>query len=215
MIAFLLAGYLRDSESASTWTLAAQKLQSSLWPTFLRLDASHQAGRVRSAIRILAAAMPIVALLTAIAGIVTPLGLGEALRPSGETSASFEYARDPSAFLAGTTPRGTQELSRLCRSSGGVLSDPAPCPYTGDEVDLDPNDPGVNSTWDNLSTDIPDVLREIFSSGTAGKGTTVANFFDIEWRQYTSTVVESHNDNNPYGIGIFRQLESFILDDRY
>lgn len=215
VIAFLLAGYLSDSETASTWTLAANKIQSSLWPNLLRVDTTNKSGRVRGIIRIFATAMPLVALLTAISGIVTPLGLGEELRAGGQASPSFEYAADPSAFRAGTSPRGTQEFSRLCSRGSDSLGFPMACPYNNDEVDFEQDDEGVSVSFDNLSTKIPDILREIFSSGTAGEGSTVANFFDIEFRQYTSTVQEDYNDNNPYGIGLYRQLESFILEDRY
>ena len=214
VIAFVLAGYLKDSESASTWTLAAQKLQSSLWPTLLRLDSSYKSG-VRSVIRVLATAMPVFALLAAIAGIVTPLGLGEELRPSGETSASFEYVPDTSAFLAGTTPRGKEGFSRLCSVGRGLLASPSACPYTGDQINRESDDDGISVEWDNISTDIPDIIQEIFSSGTASEKTTVSNFFDIEWRQYTSTVRDNVNNNNTYGIGIYRQLESFILENKY
>lgn len=215
IIAFLLAGYLRDSETASTWTVAAHKLHASLWPSLLRLDTAHKSGRVRGAIRIFASAMPIVALLTAIAGIVTPLGLGEELRAAGQSSPSFEYAKDPSAFWAGTSPRGRAELSRLCSRGRESLSVSMPCPYHNDEGTFEQNDEGIDSDFDNISTNIPDILREIFTSGTAGEKSTIANFFDIEFRQYTTTVDDDFNNKDPYGLGLYRQLESFILENRY
>lgn len=215
VIAFLLAGYLRDSETATTWTVAAHKLHTSLWPSLLRLDSAHKAGRVRGAIRIFAAAMPGLALLTAIAGIVTPLGLGEELRPTGHASPSFEYAPDPGAFLAGTSPRGIQDFSRLCHRGREALSFPISCPYNDDDVEFEQDDEGASVSFDNMKTDVADILREIFSSGTAGEATTVANFFDIEYRQQTSTVREDYNNNEPYGTGLYRQLESFILENKY
>lgn len=159
--------------------------------------------------------MPVIALITALAGVITPLGLGDELRPTSETSASFEYAKDNSPFLPGTSPRGLFDLSRKCWLGEQVRGAPGACPYTDDQVNVSIDDAGFNVSNNGLTTNIPDILREIFGSGTAGKPTTVSNFFDIEWRQYTSNVDENYNDGNPFGIGQYRQLESLILEDKY
>lgn len=159
--------------------------------------------------------MPVIALITALAGIITPLGLGEELRPTSETSASFEYAKDTSPFLSGTSPRGLFPLSRKCWLGEQTRGAPGACPYTGDEVDVSIDDEGFNVSNNGLTTDIPNILREIFGSGTADKPTTISNFFDIEWRQYTSNVNKNYNEGKPFGIGQYRQLESLILEDKY
>lgn len=159
--------------------------------------------------------MPVLALITALAGVITPLGLGEELRPASETSASFEYAKDTSPFLSGTSPRGLFPLSRKCWYGEQFRGAPGACPYTGDQVDVSGDDQGFNLSNSKLTTDIPSIIREIFGSGTAGKPTTVSNFFDIEWRQYTSTVDEDYNSGKPFGIGQYRQLESLILEDKH
>lgn len=159
--------------------------------------------------------MPVFALITALAGVVTPLGLGEELRPTTETSASFEYAKDTSPFLSGTSPRGLFPLSRKCWYGEQLRGAPGACPYTGDEVDVSIDDKGFNMSNNGLTTNIPNIIREIFGSGTTGRPTTVSNFFDIEWRQYTSNVDGDYNDGKPFGIGQYRQLESLILEDKY
>jgi hypothetical protein len=54
------------------------------------------------------------ALLTAIAGIVTPLGLGESLAAGSAQPGTFEYMRDDSAYGQGTSLRGQNAPSRIC-----------------------------------------------------------------------------------------------------
>ena len=159
--------------------------------------------------------MPVIALVTALAGIITPLGLGDELRPTSERSASFEYAKDTSPFSSGTSPRGLFPLSRKCWYGEQLRGAPGACPYTGDGVHVSVGDSGFNISNNGLTTDIPDILREIFGSGTAGRPTTVSNFFDIEWRQYTANVDENYNGGKPFGIGQYRQLQSLILEGEY
>ena len=61
-------------------------------------------------------------LLLAIAGILTPIGLGEAIFLSSSTTAMFVYAKDPSAFGGMADSREQYSSSRTCNFGK------SPCP---------------------------------------------------------------------------------------
>lgn len=204
---------LRDTETASTWTVAGADLAASIWPRLLRTDASGNGGRVRTGIRVVSKAIPFLVLLCAITSIVTPIGLGQELRALPPTAASFQYAKDQSPYGQGTSQRGRHEFSRECTLLVG-LGIPLPCPYSDSKVDIETNETGYRfEVIGEYNYTIPSQLREIFSSGTTA-ATTVSNFFDIEWRQL-SRVITDLRGKKPHDVGMFRQLDSFILDNSY
>jgi hypothetical protein len=146
--------------------------------------------------------------------VVTPLGLYEETAIGGPEVANFSYVRDTSAYFDGTSPRGIYKPSRVCLYDREY----APCPFTNDVAIYSANStlgfvkfPGGR----NLTTDVPSILREIYSSGTHGIGTTVSNFFDIEWRQLTVRTDDRRirNNGSAYPVSMFRQLDSVALDD--
>ncbi|CAI4215602.1 unnamed protein product [Parascedosporium putredinis] len=151
VLGLLLAGYTRDSETASTWTRLGQRLFTTLWPSLIGSDVRGGSRNLRFVIKILAACFPVLSLLLAIAGIVTPLGLREQLNTLASEQGNFVYAQD---------------------------------------------------TSDILQRDEGDAFNYL-------------QFFDIEWRQLTNTLTEYVNGGNPYDSGMYRQLDSFILDNEY
>ncbi|KAL2136976.1 hypothetical protein VTI74DRAFT_11158 [Chaetomium olivicolor] len=210
-ITFLLAGILRDEETAASWTVAAKILHSSHWTTLLRSD-SARGHAVRTPIYFTSLAIPLATILTAIAGVVTPLGLYEETAIGGREVGNFSYVRDMGAYFDGTSPRGSYKFSRACNFRGNYGA----CPFTNDTVIFSQN--SSTSQWaypHNLTTDIPSILRDIYSSGTRGIGTTVSNFFDIGWRQLTvkSDSAGILNNGSTYSVGMFRHLDSIALDD--
>ncbi|KAL2160714.1 hypothetical protein VTH06DRAFT_911 [Thermothelomyces fergusii] len=211
-ISFLLGGFLRDEETAASWSVAAKVLHSSHWTTILRTD-SVRTHAVRRPISLASLAIPVATVLTAVASVVTPLGLYEQLGIGGREVGNFSYVRDSSAYFYGTSPRGVYPFSRVCshRAQWG------PCPFTNDTVIFSMGEGQFR--WDypnNLTTDVPAILREVYSSGTRGIGTTVSNFFDIEWRQLTTTEDDRNgivNHGRPYAVSMFRHLDSVAIDD--
>ncbi|KAK4119572.1 hypothetical protein N657DRAFT_650068 [Parathielavia appendiculata] len=213
-ISFLVAGLLRDEETAASWTVASKILQSSHWTTLLRTD-SARGHAVRTPIYLASLAIPVTTFLTAIAGVVTPLGLYEETVLGGREVGNFSYIRDTSAYFYGTSPRGHYNFSRVCEYRIG-LSRYGPCPFTNDTLVVSHN--STHASWDypdGLTTDIPRVLRDLYSSGTRGIGTTVSNFFDIEWRQLTTKRDDGGDLNNgsEYAVSMFRQVDSVALED--
>ncbi|KAF4466271.1 hypothetical protein FALBO_6867 [Fusarium albosuccineum] len=210
-ITFVLAGQLRDRETAATWTTAGRFLQSSLWPALLQADSAKSRG-VRRSVSLMALAVPLLGLLVSLAGVITPLGLYEQDELDNEsTSASFQYVEDSSAFLLGTSPRDNKTFTRTCQFTPQCL---APCPYTSDVTVYESDGLSSNcTTLYDTNTTVPSILYDIYMSGTKKRRTTVSNYFDIEWRQLTTRYYRNYNNGTPIAVGIFRALESFALKD--
>jgi hypothetical protein len=154
------------------------------------------------------------AVLIVIAGVVTPLGLYDALEPSGSAAPSFAYVKDPSSFGIATPPRSNLSFSRTCSMGHGFYQGPAPCPYSGNIVVFSWN--GTTFEWDlpyGYSTAVAPIVREIYSSGTQGIRTTVSNYFDIEWRQYSKTADEHKDNGTAFPIGSYKFVETRLLDN--
>jgi hypothetical protein len=65
----------------------------------------------------------------------------------------------------------------------------------------------------NYTSKVAPIVKEIYSSGTNGFATTIANYFDIEWRQLTTKNDKYIDNGNAFSIGMYRQVDSLILDD--
>lgn len=126
---------------------------------------------------------------------------------------SFVYAPDSSAFFMATSPRApNMSFTRQCNYGACWV----PCPYTKGHVVLSGGGGQLTcSTEDDLlDMKVPQVLKDIFSSGTKTVRTTVSNFFDIEWRQMTTKYDRLYNNGTKLPAGTFRQLQSFKLEDK-
>ncbi|KHN97504.1 Major facilitator superfamily domain, general substrate transporter [Metarhizium album ARSEF 1941] len=100
IIPFLLVRYGDKS-------LANQTLQASPWPMLLRSDTSGPSHHVRRQVQLLSPSVTVLAILGAIAGVVTPLGLGEKLISLREQGGTFEYSRDITAKATSTASAPT------------------------------------------------------------------------------------------------------------
>jgi hypothetical protein len=164
---------------------------------------------VRPGIRALATVVPIISILISVAGIVTPLGLGQQIIEMPSVKGDFEYVADTGPYYFGTSPRGAN-FSRYCWQGFRSVA----CPFSNTEIiTLSENKTGA--TWDipdGYNVTIPDTLVEIFSSGTPGRRTTVSNLFDIEWRQLSTKRSKEVGTNKSYAVGMFHQLASYIMD---
>ncbi|WQF90433.1 hypothetical protein CDEST_15447 [Colletotrichum destructivum] len=241
VMALVIAGLLRDTETVATWNIASRVLQRTWWPTILASDSVLTHG-ARFKITLVSWAVPGVAVLIAIAGIVTPLGLYEQLEILDTRVGSFAYVRDLSSFGSATSQRGVHDFSRICSWGQSKFEDgdfnfsPAPCPYSGNSVIVSGGSRTLNSSMPDdysfngnsiitasgnmtltftmpygYSSKIAPMVREIFSSGTTNQ-TTISNFFDIEWRQLTTRQHRFADHGTEVPVGLYRQLESHIMD---
>jgi hypothetical protein len=148
-------------------------------------------------------------ILIAIAGIVTPLGLYNVDGAGRGTSASFQYVFDNGPFGIGTPPRSNLSFGRECNWGGpGPIAIPEPCPYTNDVTFI--NETHFTLPY-NMTREIPDILKEIYSSGTSGWANTIANYFDIEWRHYSTGVSKFYNNGSEFLTPKYIQMQSLIM----
>ncbi|KZL86005.1 hypothetical protein CI238_13375 [Colletotrichum incanum] len=162
----------------------------------------------RFKITLISWAVPSITVLIAITSIMTPLGLYEQVDTLGTRVRSFAYVKDLSSFGSATSQRGVHDFSRIC----SWVYVPAPCPYSENRVMVTSN--GTNITVElpyGYSSRVSPIVRKIFSSGTTNL-TTISNFFDIEWRQLTTTPMLHINNGTEVPVGLYRQLESHIMD---
>ncbi|KAI9157995.1 hypothetical protein HJFPF1_05980 [Paramyrothecium foliicola] len=162
----------------------------------------------------------VMTMLIAIAGIVTPLGLYEDNALGEDTQvAEFAYVRDSSHFFAGTSLSDELPFTRKCMYHGdrSGYAAPGPCPYTNDTMIWETNGLTWNaSSPEGVNMTVPNIVKDIYSSGTKLLTTTVSNFFDIHWRQVTTRYDEDAGPNGSrVAVGQFNMLESFVLDDAY
>jgi len=195
-------------------TVAGRSLQSSYWPDILFTDASRTKG-VRKPIWLSTTIASLVALLCAIAGVITPLGLYDAMEPSSWRVLPFTYIKDTTPFGAATPSRSTFAFSRTCSQGHGLaFQGPAPCPYSGTIVVYSWN--GTTFSYEmpyGYNTTIPDILRDIFSSGTSRSKGTISNYFDIEWRSYSFQQDKLKNNGSTLLVGEYRPVTSIIFEE--
>lgn len=197
----------------STRTVAGRALQNSYWPEAARTEAALARG-VRTEVALLVKLISWMGALIAIAGFVTPLGLYDVLGPTSSVVAQFQYLKDTSPFGTATPSRSNLSFSRKCSSGDGLFQGPAPCPYSNTVVII--RNYGVDIDYHmpfGYNVSVPQIIRDIYSSGTKRLATTISNYFDIEWRQYKTSRRDYINNGSAFLIGTYRQMDSMIVDN--
>ncbi|KUJ17330.1 uncharacterized protein LY89DRAFT_733185 [Mollisia scopiformis] len=205
ILTFILSGALQDKNTAATWNVAGRALQKSYWPMILSADTSRNHG-VRTKVVIITSLITLMSIIVAIAGVITPLGLYEALVEADSANVAFQYVKDSSPFDYGTPPRSNLSFNRACF--------PSPCPFS-DTIAIGTIYSSGNGSYDfpyGYNTSIPNFITEAYSSGTADDS-TISNYFDIQWRRYVTTNDERYNNGSTYLIGAFRQMQSMVLNN--
>ncbi|KAE8382250.1 hypothetical protein BDV26DRAFT_278245 [Aspergillus bertholletiae] len=184
-------------------SVVGKALQGSWWPRILGSE-STDSKPLPQKVNLVTKLTPISLILIAVTGTVTPMGLYDALVPGTGVEMPFKYAQDSSPFGYGTPARSNLGFNRKCGSSSLVA-----CPGSSSvEGRISSRDTslGYNIT-------IPEEISELYSSGTGGRGTTISNIFDIQWRQYSIQQSPDYNNGSQYLTGVYRQLNSLILDN--
>lgn len=227
---FILSGVLRDRNSAATWcihpskffgnslidfrTVAARALEGTHWPDILRSDSVKTHG-ARKTVVLLTNLITAMTLLIAIAGVVTPLGIYQTLAPADNVQTPFKYLFDASPFGVGTPPRSNFSFNRICYTGDTFFSMPIPCPFS-DTIAITSTDGNwVNASYPyGYNISIPGTILDIYSSGV-GDNTTISNFFDIQWRQYTITADSRQvfNNGSLYLVSAFRGMQTLGLNN--
>ncbi|RSL54113.1 hypothetical protein CEP51_014771 [Fusarium floridanum] len=193
ILVFYVAGTLRDRESAATCCKQDTPVVVLAYDPMLRLITHTR-----------------LVVLSAVAGIVTPLGLYDVMESQRLGPGQFQYVSDTSGFGAGTSPRGMHDFSRFCFWDYG----PVPCPYSNNTVIYSWNGTTHSSfVPQGISSKVAPLVKEIYSSGTKQSRTTVANYFDIEWRQVITRKDRDIDNGTAFSTGTFRQLDTLIFEE--
>ncbi|OJD16538.1 hypothetical protein AJ78_03315 [Emergomyces pasteurianus Ep9510] len=204
----ILSGLVRDENTAATWTQIARSLHSTYWPTFVGAD-SVASGPVSRTVQLEALIRPLTLGVVAIAAIVTPLGLYDAIVPSQSTSLRpFQYTQDKSSFGFGTTPRSNLGFNRFCGNLGRTT-----CPGSDVVIENYPN--GTQYLPYGYDARIPPKTMDTFQSGLKSLPPTVSSLFDIEWRTYGIRTEDDVNNGSRYLVGNYRQAGVLALNDAY
>lgn len=192
-------------------------LHASRWPTLLYADSAAIRG-VPGHVLFITRMKTILALLTAIAAVVTPLGLYQAIVEDDEwtENVSFHYLEDPTEFGYGTPPRVDLPWSRICGSWY-----PVECPNSFSNVTTFSNETGEYYEVHNYDSHVPQYVIDAFQSGLENQEDSVSSIFDIQSRSYTLKTINDHpngtapDNGQPYPVDAFIMVQSNILADDY
>ncbi|KAL1976221.1 hypothetical protein VTN31DRAFT_2503 [Thermomyces dupontii] len=160
----------------------------------------------------------ILAFLTAIAAVVTPLGLYQTLVEDDELTenVSFHYIQDPSDFGYGTPPRVDLPWSRICGIRGSFE-----CPNSFSNVTTFSNESGDYFEIHHYDTRVPQYVIDVFQSGLKNMESSVSSIFVIQVRSHSWESVDNKpgatapDNGQPYPVDSFRMISSKILADDY
>jgi hypothetical protein len=89
-----------------------------------------------------------------------------------------------------------------------------PCPFS-DTISTVTDFPNGTISYNypyGVNLSIPQVIWDTYSSGTNNQ-TTISNYFDIQYRRYTTYSDDMFNNGSAYLIGTFRSYESLVSND--
>lgn len=118
-IVLVLVCLIGNQHNAVTWSVVGRQINNSQWPLLLQSDTTASRG-VFSGVNAMAYLRPIGAALVAVAAVITPLGLHDAIVPDEAMQAvPFTYLKDNGPLGYGTPQQGSDIW--FSRSCGGFL----------------------------------------------------------------------------------------------
>ncbi|KAL2171503.1 hypothetical protein VTG60DRAFT_2671 [Thermothelomyces hinnuleus] len=197
-----LVGFVREENTAVTWSVLGRSLQSSPWPTILQTDTAARHGvrrRVSNGLTLQTVTM----LLISVAAIVTPLGLFQTIEPGDRELARFEFVKDESPFGYATHARLSGPFSRSCGSS-------RPCPGSWGNTTCTRQGLAEVCT-SQFGRAIPETWRSTFREGARQVNESVSSIFDIQWRNQINTS-DPYGEWSWYMQSGYRQTGVLVLD---
>ncbi|KAJ2958316.1 hypothetical protein NQZ79_g6084 [Umbelopsis isabellina] len=188
----ILLSMVNNKSSVNSWSTIGAMIQNSPWPVILRTDAIRSL-KVQASINTIAKLTLIGTFLTALTGIVTPLGLQDITIDMGSTLQTMSYMKDNGPMGAVTSPRSKYQEGRLC---GDWPSQGCP----GSPVGLVS---GSSSVTAQVATNITSKFSSEDYEGP----------FNIQYRKYITQVQSGVNNNQPMTVGSLSRMQSFILGD--
>lgn len=140
-----------------------------------------------------------------VSGIVTPLGLGDQIRPGSARPVRFGYVPDLSNYGKGTMERPSLPLSRECGISSGFFCPGAHVPGLVINVTKNYN---VSDTIGQGTTRIPQNITTMFTSSL--QNSTIASILDLQYRTWMPFTSPLLNNHQPYPRGTFSHIENIL-----
>ncbi|KAM3579781.1 hypothetical protein VKS41_007862 [Umbelopsis sp. WA50703] len=190
IVAVLLA-LVNNKTSTNGWAAIGAIIQQSPWPIILRTDASRSFN-VQTSINIISKLALIGTFLTALTGIVTPLGLHDIVVDKTSKIQSMSYVKDSGPMGIGTTPRSKYIENRSCLGNRGCPGSPF----------LLPNGARNTSSSSLIPSNITSKFNSQYDQGP----------FNIQYRTYTIQVI-GYYELKPYSVGTFQGMQSSMLND--
>ncbi|CAI6341251.1 unnamed protein product [Periconia digitata] len=214
LLTLILVGFLKQEDTAATWSVIGRNLHASHWPVLLRTDTAGVDG-VRRSVNVITAFQLFVFLLISVSSIVTPLGLYETVAPQKDLKEQpFHYAKDSTSLGIGTMARRNDfGLSRYC---GDVQ--PFVCPWSNTTIIRATNSTNpTNVTFPGgYDRRLPINITEVYTAGFNTLDKTVSSALDIQWRTYQQMQTEPGGQKGqPYIGGNYRHLQQVLLNNNW
>lgn len=149
------------------------------------------------------------AFLGVVSGVITPLGLGDEVKPTSTQRVDFQYAPDLSFFGNGTMGRPDMPVSRDCI----ITSVHCPGAYVPGSVIGQGGPVSKPNTNISATSGIPSNTTEMFRSAT--DDSTVASTLDVQYRSWMSYRSKYFDNNEPYVRGRFKHIEMLLSQEQY
>jgi hypothetical protein len=189
VIVTILLALANNKSTVNGWSTIGATIQQSPWPVLLRTDAIRSLN-VQTSINIISKLTLLGTFLTALTGIVTPLGLQDIVINKNPSIQDMSYIKDNGPMGMVTSPRSKYQEGRLCVN--GLNQN---CPGTP---------VGQINGMTTATTQIPGNITSKFTS-QADNGP-----FNIQYRIYTTQVSNLVNNNQPITVGSLGRMQSFI-----
>jgi hypothetical protein len=129
---------------------------------------------------------------------------------------TFQYLQDTSPFGLATPSRSNLPFSRYCGDVACPFSDTVAVEVVTGAGPPNPLSENISFTYPyGISSKVPQIIQDIYSSGTS-QNTTISNFFDIQWRLYYTTTTETPavvDNGSAYLVSGFRNMQSLVMNN--
>ncbi|KAH8926858.1 hypothetical protein BT69DRAFT_1347711 [Atractiella rhizophila] len=183
-----LISFIKTTNSAVTWSNLAKTLHSSLWPTILSTDSASRKGLDRRVL-LFNGLVIVTWILTAVAGVITPLGLDTGRKERPHQTVRTRYVTDDSYVGKSMSPRDDYRSGRFCGYPTG-----------------DPLLPPVN-----LACPGQDIRSSIIPLNITTKFSPEYSTLAMQFRNFYNGIYDERYNDTLLSMGYTVQMESFIL----
>ncbi|KAH8926859.1 hypothetical protein BT69DRAFT_920478 [Atractiella rhizophila] len=180
-----LISFIKTTNSAVTWSNLAKTLHSSLWPTILSTDSASRKGLDRR-VSLFNGLVIVTWILTAVAGVITPLGLDTGRKERPHQTVRTRYVMDDSNVGKSMSPRDAYRSGRYCGVFGYSTADYRSCPGQ-------------------------DIHSGIIPSNITSKFSSEYSTLTMQFRNFYNGVYKEQYGDAVFSVGYMAQMDTFTL----